>query len=269
MFFLLQFMLEDWREIQAYYRSLSTPPKLVLFCVCKPFPVKRDYTEMESVHGLCCWQQGWHRKKKQTSRPVCCFPHYLREEHRLTMLCQYSGKLTSVIKFLKTILPLSAWKSPKSKALHFKKAQKTTKYLQDSFSNRREHFKPLNLPTWIHPRLHNSLLCQSCRRSSPQQTCLVILHFSNLCRFHKAMAAAVTVMGQPPVTPLSVATLTGKSQSWLHPDHINLQENSTHPECSGIPGLYGTWRNSHFHGALGKEKNENKSLCFRGLSGGI
>lgn len=155
--FLLQFMLEDWREIQAYYRSLSTPPKLVLFCVCKPFPVKRDYTEMESVHGLCCWQQGWHRKKKQTSCPVCCFPHYLREEHSLTMLCQYSGKLTSVIKFLKTILPLSAWKSPKSKALHFKKAQKTTKYLQDSFSNRREHFKPLNLPTWIHPRLHNSL----------------------------------------------------------------------------------------------------------------
>lgn len=146
--FLLQFMPENWRELQAYYRSLSTPPKLVLFLVCKPFIVKRDYTEMESVHGLCCWQQGQHKKKKkQTSCPVCCFPHYLTEEHSLTMLCQYSGKLTSVIEFLKTIWLLSAWKSPKSKAQHFKKAQKTTKYLQDSFNNRREHFKPPNLPT--------------------------------------------------------------------------------------------------------------------------
>lgn len=49
-------------------------------------------------------------------------------------------------EFLETIWLLSAWKSPKSKPSHFKKAQKTTKYLQNNLNTRREHFKPLDLP---------------------------------------------------------------------------------------------------------------------------
>jgi len=49
-------------------------------------------------------------------------------------------------EFLETIWLLPAWKSPKSKSSHFKKAQKTTKYLQDNFNTTREHFKPLDLP---------------------------------------------------------------------------------------------------------------------------
>lgn len=138
------------------------------------------------------------KKKKQTSRPVCCFPHYLTEEHSLTMLCQYSGKLTSVIEFLKTIWLLSARKSPKSKAQHFKKAQKTTKYLQDSFNNRREHFKPPNLPTRIHPRLHNSLALPVMQEVWATENMFGHPHFSNLRRFHKAIAAAWHCHGPAP-----------------------------------------------------------------------
>lgn len=49
-------------------------------------------------------------------------------------------------EFLEAIWLLSAQKSPKSKPSHFKKAQKNTKYLKDNFNNRREHFKPLDMP---------------------------------------------------------------------------------------------------------------------------
>lgn len=185
------------------------------------------------------------KKKKQTSRPVCYFPHYLTEEHSLTMLCQYSGKLTSVIEFLKTIWLLSAWKSPKSKAQHFKKAQKpqsicrTALITGESTLNHRicqHEFIPDCITAW---------LCQSCRRSGPQKTCLVIPIFQTCAGFTKPSPLPGTVTDQPPLTSLSVATLTGKGQScrWryrLHPGYTNMQETFTHPECSGIPGLHGT-----------------------------
>lgn len=48
-------------------------------------------------------------------------------------------------EFLRTVWLLSAWKSPKCKPFHFTKVPKTTEYLQDKISIRREHLKPLDL----------------------------------------------------------------------------------------------------------------------------
>lgn len=188
---------------------------------------------------------GLTKKKKEkqnqaSSCPVCCFPHCLTEKHSLTVHCQYSGKLISVIE--------SFWKLSGC-YLH-------GKALNPNHLTSKKHRKPQSvcrttlipgestLNHWICqyeliPRCIPACLYQSCRRSRPQKTCLVISIFQTCAHFTKPLSLSETVMDQPPLRPHWVqrpnSLIKVKSCHWtyrVHPGYTNRQENFIHSQCS-------------------------------------
>lgn len=162
------------------------------------------------------------KKKKKwqnqaSSCPVCCFYQCLTEGHSLTTHCWYSGKLTSVIEsFWKLSGCYLHWKARNPNHLTSRKHRKPQKYLQVNFNTRREHFKPLDLPIWIHSRLHTSLALPITQTVWAAENMFTLLHFSSQCTFHKTITAVGNRHGPAPAeTPLSVtaeANLTGQGQ---------------------------------------------------------
>lgn len=142
-------------------------------------------------------------KKKQKHASSCLvshFPHCLTEKHSLTMPCQYSGNLISVIKsFWKLSGCYLHRKALNPNHLTSKKHRKpqsiwrTTLTTGESTSNHwicQYEFNPDCIPAWLY---------QSRRSSRPQKTCLVIFIFQTDAHFTKPLPLSGTVHG--PATP--------------------------------------------------------------------